>query len=313
MRKGLMFGSAALAAFASATSTARAAEGLPLPEQEWSFDGAFGTFDREALQRGLQVYREVCAACHGLEYIAFRNLADLGYNEDEIKAFAAEYTIVDGPNDEGEMFERAGTPADYFPSPFPNEKAAAASNNGAAPPDLSLIAKARAGAANYTHALLTGYEGQVSDDALQIIFAQETQKREEKYKADLEDYERRLEAYEDKVADGEEAKKPTPPVEPQPVTSIDDLGLSDTSNFNAYFPGYGIAMAAPLFEDGVAYADGTAATVDQMARDVSHFLMWTAEPKLENRKGMGLKVLIFLVVFTGVLYAVKRKVWADVH
>ncbi len=252
MRKGLIFGLAALAAIATASSAARAAgEGPALPHVEWSFDGPFGTYDRRAMQRGLQVYREVCAGCHSLKYIAFRDLTDLGYNEDEIKAIAAEYTVTDGPNDEGEMFERPGRPSDYFPSPFPNEKAAAASNGGAAPPDLSLMAKARMGGPTYIHALLTGYEDPPAD-----------------FPGD---------------------------------------------NYNLYFPGNQIAMASPLFEDGVSYADGTPATVDQMAKDVSHFLMWTAEPKMEDRKGMGIKVLIFLVVFTGVLYAAKRKVWADLH
>jgi ubiquinol-cytochrome c reductase cytochrome c1 subunit len=254
MRKGLIFGIAALAAIASASThqPVRAAEETtPLPEVHWSFDGPFGTFDRAAMQRGLQVYREVCSVCHSLKYVAFRNLADLGYNEDERKAIAAEYTVTDGPNDDGEMFERPGEPSDYFPSPFPNEKAAAAANGGAAPPDLSLMAKARVGGATYIYALLTGYED--------------------------------------------------PPA--------DFTG----SNYNVYFPGHQIAMAAPLFEDGVAYADGTPATVEQQARDVAHFLMWAAEPKMEDRKAMGLKVLIFLVVFTGVLYAVKRKVWKDVH
>ncbi len=255
MRKGLMLGIAALAAIASANLSgpaSAAVQTVPLPKVEWSFDGAFGTFDRAAMQRGLQVYREVCAGCHGLKYIAFRNLADLGYNEDEIKAIAAEYTVVDGPNDEGEMFEREGRPSDYFPSPFPNERAAAAANNGAAPPDLSLMAKARAGGATFIYALLTGYD--------------------------------------------------EPPAD-----------FPEGANYNTYFPGNQIAMAQPLYEDGVTYADGTPATVEQQAKDLAHFLMWTAEPKLEDRKGMGIKVLIFLVVFTGVLYAAKRKVWADVH
>ncbi|GAB4236784.1 MAG: cytochrome c1 [Kiloniellaceae bacterium] len=254
MRKGLISGLAALAATLSVTASGAALaaeEAAPLPKVEWSFDGPFGTYDRAALQRGLQVYREVCAGCHSLKYIAFRELDDLGYNEDELKAIAAEYTVVDGPDDEGEMFERPGRPSDYFPSPFANDKAAAASNGGAAPPDLSLMAKARVGGPTYIYALLTGYEDPPADFA--------------------------------------------------------------GDNYNLYFPGHQIAMAAPLFEDGVAYADGTPATVDQMARDVSHFLMWTAEPKLEDRKGMGIKVLIFLVVFTGVLYAAKRKIWSDVH
>ena len=236
-----------------------AAEAVPIPSQDWSFDGIFGTFDRAALQRGFQVYQEVCAACHSLRLIAFRNLGGvngtgLGYSEDEVKAFAAEYTVIDGPDDDGEMFEREARPSDRFPSPFPNDKAAAAAMGGAVPPDLSLMAKARAGGPDYIHALLIGYED--------------------------------------------------PPA---------DFELLDGLSYNAYYPGHQIAMAAPLVEDSVEYADGTAATVDQMARDVSHFLMWTAEPSLEERKQMGIKVLLFLIVFTGLLYAVKRKVWADLH
>lgn len=257
MRKGLVFGLAGLAAVAALSSAGPAVaaeETIALPEVEWSFDGPFGTYDRHALQRGLQVYREVCSVCHSLKYIAFRNLEDLGYNEDQIKTIAAEYIITDGPDDEGEMFERPGQPSDYFPSPFPNEKAAAAANGGAAPPDLSLMAKARAGGPTYIHALLTGYEEAPSD-----------------------------------------------------------FDLSPGSNYNLYFPGHQIAMAQPLYEDSVEYADGTPATIDQMSSDVSHFLMWAAEPKLEDRKHTGIKVLIFLVVFTGVLYAAKRKVWKDVH
>jgi ubiquinol-cytochrome c reductase cytochrome c1 subunit len=257
MRKGLFIGLAALAATAcvsAAGPAAAAEEGVELPQLEWSFDGPFGTFDRHAMQRGLQVYREVCSTCHGLKYVAFRNLADLGYDEEEVKAIAAEYTITDGPNDEGEMFERPGRPSDYFPEPFPNERAAAAANGGAVPPDLSLMAKARADGPNYVHALLTGYE--------------------------------------------------------EPPAGFE---LAEGTNYNAYFPGHQIAMPQPLYDDGVAYADGTPASVDQTSADVTHFLMWAAEPKLEARKHTGIKVLIFLVVFTGVLYAAKRKVWKDVH
>jgi ubiquinol-cytochrome c reductase cytochrome c1 subunit len=235
-------------------TTAKAAEGVALPKHDWSFAGILGTFDRAALQRGLQVYREDCASCHSLKYIAFRNLADLGYNEEEIKAFAAEATVVDGPDDDGEMFERAGRPSDYLPSPFPNAKAAAAANNGAEPPDLSLMAKARKGGPDYIYALLTGY------------------------------------------AD--------PP---------EGFDLLEELNYNKFFPGHQIAMAPPLFEGVVEYADGTEATVEQMAHDVATFLMWTAEPKLEVRKAWGVKVMIFVLVLTVLLYFVKRKVWADVH
>jgi ubiquinol-cytochrome c reductase cytochrome c1 subunit len=233
---------------------AQAAEGAALPARDWSFTGIFGKFDRGAMQRGFQVYREVCSGCHSLRLIAFRNLEALGYGEDDIKAIAAEYTVEDGPDEEGEMFERAALPSDRIPSPFPNAKAAAAANNGAAPPDLSLMIKARDGGADYVHGLLTGYA--------------------------------------------------EPP---------EDRELLEGQSYNLYFPGNTTAMAEPLFEDAVEYDDGTPATVEQMASDVVTFLAWTAEPEMEDRKRMGIKVMLFLLIFTGVLYACKRKVWADLH
>jgi len=231
-----------------------AEEGIEIPEQEWSFHGIFGYYDRAAAQRGLQVYREVCSGCHSLDYIAFRNLADLGYSEDEIKAFSAQAMITDGPDNTGEMFEREGRASDYFPSPFPNAQAAAAANNGAAPPDLSLMAKARFGGADYIYALLTGYE--------------------------------------------------------EPPAGFE---LLDGQNYNKYFSGHRIAMAQPLYDDSVTYADGTEASLEQMAHDVSVFLAWTAEPEMEQRKRAGIKVILFLIVLTGLFYAVKRKVWSDLH
>lgn len=240
--------------FGLAAAPGQAAEGIAIPERSWSFDGAFGSYDRAAMQRGFQVYREVCAGCHGLKRVAFRNLSDLGYNVDEIKAVAAEYDIQDGPNDEGEMFTRSGIPADRFPSPFPNDNAARASNGGALPPDLSLITKARTGGGNYIFALMTGY-----------------------------------------------------------VDPPGDFELLEGLNYNAYFPGHQIAMASPLFEDSVEYADETPATIDQMSSDVAHFLTWAADPHMEARKGMGLKVIIFLLIMTGLFYASKRKIWADLH
>jgi ubiquinol-cytochrome c reductase cytochrome c1 subunit len=242
------------AVFALGLNTAEAAEGLDIPEREWSFSGVFGAFDRAELQRGFQVHKEVCAGCHSLNFIAFRNLADLDFSEEEIKAIASEYTVIDGPDDEGEMFERAGRPSDYWPAPFPNDKAAAAANNGAVPPDLSVVIKARVNGPNYLHALMIGY--------------------------------------------GE------PP---------DDVEVLEGLSYNPYFPGGQIAMPPPLLEDAVEYGDGTVASVEQMATDVTAFLMWAAEPNLEARKKMGIKVMIFLLVFTGVLYAAKRKVWADLH
>ncbi len=230
-----------------------AGDAVKLPSYDWSFEGVFGTYDKASMQRGLQVYKDVCAGCHSLDLVAMRNLLDLGYSADEVKAFAADYTVEDGPNGEGEMFERAGKPSDYFPNPFPNEQAAAASNSGKAPPDLSLMAKARVGGPTYIRALLTGYED-------------------------------------------------TP----------EGLDIED-GMYNKYFPGHQIAMASPLYEEAVEYSDGTPATIDQMAADVSHFLMWAAEPKLEARKSTGIKVMIFLIIFTLVMYAAKRKVFAKVH
>lgn len=233
---------------------ASAAEGVAIEAQDWSFDGAFGTFDRAALQRGFQVYQNVCASCHGLKYVAYRNLAQLGYSEDEIKAVAAEKQVTDGPNDEGEMFERPGLPSDRFVSPFPNDNAARFANRGALPPDLSLIVDARAGGADYLYGLLVGYQ-----DA------------------------------------------------PAGVT------VPDGMYYNTGFAGHQIAMPPPLFPDGVTYGDNTPATVAQQARDVTTFLAWASEPNLEQRKRAGVMTVLFLLVFTGLLYATKRKIWAAVH
>ena len=228
--------------------------GQELIQHHWPFEGVFGHFDRAAAQRGLQVYREVCSACHSLKYIAFRNLAELGYSDDEIKAIAAQYQITDGPNDQGEMFQRPGKPADIFPPPFANDQAARASNNGALPPDLSLITKAREGGANYVFSLLQGFH-----DA--------------------------------------PAGETGPP----------------GTYYNVYFPSHWIGMPPPLSDGQVTYADGTKASVEQMASDVANFLTWAGEPTLEARKQTGLKVMLFLIVLTGLLYATKRKVWAHLH
>ncbi|MEP2988747.1 MAG: cytochrome c1 [Parasphingorhabdus sp.] len=227
---------------------------------KFNSDGPLGKFDRQQLQRGFQVYKEVCAACHSLRLVAFRNLEDLGYNEDEVKAIAANWAIqtpaVDP--DTGEMSTRPPLPADKFPKPFANDVAAGAANNNAIPPDLSLITKARTGGAPYLYSLLTGYQ--------------------------------------DPPADLPEASQPGP-------------GL----HYNPYFANLNLAMASPLVaDDQVTYSDGTNATIDQMAKDVSAFLIWTAEPKLENRKQLGWAVIGFLLIATLLGYLSFRSIWADV-
>lgn len=234
-----------------AAPQSQAAEDAPTPPaQEWSFQGMTGTYDKAALQRGFQVYREVCAACHGLSRVAYRNLSDLGYNEDQIKAVAGEVMIMDGPNDEGEMYERPGRPSDRFKSPFANEQAARYANNGAYPLDLSLIAKARHNGADYIHALLTGYKD-----------------------------------------------------------APEGFELSEGMYYNEYFAGHQIAMAPPLSEGQIMFADETEGTVAQMAHDVATFLTWAAEPHQDRRKMMGVKVLLFLIVLSALMYGVKKKIW----
>lgn len=253
MKKSLILG--IVAACTLLTAPLGAAEGEALRSVHWSFDGIFGHYDRAALQRGLQVYKEVCSACHSLRLIAYRNLRDLGYSEAQVKAFAAQYQVQNAdPNDQGEMFQRPAKPSDYFVGPFPNAEAARAANGGALPPDLSLIEKAREGGASYVYSILTGFT---------------------------------------KAPPG--FKKP------------------DTLYYNKYFPGHLIAMPPPLSDGAVTYSDGTKATVDQMAYDVANFLAWTSSPKLEIRKETGLKVMLFLIVMTGLLIAVKKKIWAKVH
>lgn len=224
------------------------------PAQSWSFSGPFGSYDRAALQRGFQVYKDVCAGCHSLRHVYYRDLAALGYNEDEIKAIAASVEVQDGPNDQGEMFTRPGRPYDRFKSPFPNDNAARAANNGAFPPDLSVITKARPHGHDYLYALLTGYK--------------------------------------------------EPPA---------DMKMTEGMTYNTAFAGHQIAMPAPLSEGSLEYKDGTKPTIQQMAKDVTTFLAWAAEPEMEERKRLGYKVLLFLVVLTGVLYAAMRRVWSRVH
>lgn len=245
--------SAAVVAAALAAPQARAQE-EQLRHPGWSFEGAFGTFDPAARQRGFQVYREVCSACHSMSLLHYRNLEDIGFSEDQVKAIAASVQVTDGPNDNGDMFQRPGKPYDEFKSPFPNDQAARTANGGALPPDLSLIIEAREGGPDYVFSILTGF----SD----------------------------------------------PPA---------GMKMMQGMYYNKYFAGHQIAMPPPLTPDRVTYADGTKATLDQEAHDVATFLAWAAEPNLEVRKQMGIKVLIFLLVLSALLYAVKRKVWRDLH
>lgn len=226
----------------------------PVPNHAFSFDGLFGTVDRASAQRGFLVYKQVCANCHAMRLLSYRNLQAIGLSEAEVRAIAAEITVNDGPNDAGEMFERPARLSDRFRSPHPNEAAARAANNGAHPPDLSVITKARDRGADYIRALLLGYED------------------------------------------------PPPGVQ-----------MGDGMNYNKWFAGHQIAMAQPLYPDSVDYPDGTSATLDQLATDVTTFLAWAAEPELEARKSMGVRVLVFLTILGGLAYAVKRRVWADLH
>lgn len=237
----------------TSTKVIAAGEALPPPNANFSFNSMLGRIDKQAAVRGFQVYKEVCSACHSMKQLSYRNLLEIGLTEEQIREIAATFTVTDGPNDEGQMFERPARIADKFRRPFPNEQAARAANNGAYPPDLSVITKARKDGANYVHALLTGY------------------------------------------------KDPPPGVV-----------VGDGMNYNPWFAGGQIAMGPVLNDDQVEYTDGTKATVDQMSRDVTTFLAWAAEPEMEKRRDMGIKVLIFLAILGGLVYAVKRRIWADV-
>jgi ubiquinol-cytochrome c reductase cytochrome c1 subunit len=245
------------------------------PMVAWSFGGFFGTFDTAQLQRGYQVYKEVCSNCHSMNLVAFRNLGDEGgphFNSDEVKALAAGYTVTDGPNDAGNTFQRTGRPSDYFLAPFANPQAAAASNGGGIPPDLSVVAKARAAERGLLWSLVdffTGYQEAGTDyiHALLIGFSD-----------------------------------PPPGVKIPPGTYYNPYFLNAIS----------LKMPPPLMDGLVKYSDGSPATVDQYAKDVSAFLMWTAEPHLVDRKEIGFRVFIFLIVFAVLMYATKRKVWANV-
>ena len=258
----------------------QAAEGGPKPPQlSWSFSGPFGKFDRAQLQRGFKVYKEVCASCHGANLVAFRNLSQPGgpeFTPGQVAALAATYQIKDGPNEQGEMFDRPGRPADRFPSPFPNEQAARAAQGGAYPPDFSVLAKART--------YVRGFPMFVVD-----IFTQYQEQGPDYIHALLTGYK-------------------------EPPAGFP--ALLPGQNFNEYMPGHLIAMPKPISDGQVEYPKGpdgkspVPETVDQYARDVAAFMVWMAEPHLEQRKRLGLQVMAFLVIFAGLLYYTKKKVWS---
>ncbi len=260
MRKLLVTGAIALASLATGAVAIAAGTTPHPPHRHWHFQGPFGTYDRAAAQRGYQVYAEVCAACHSMSLMAYRNLMELGLTEAQVKGLIKDIQVPD-LNDDGAPIERPAKLSDRFKKPFPNEAAAAADNNGKAPPDLSVIVKAREGGPDYIHALLTGYV----------------------------------------------------PYEKLTPEQIKEFAVTKDDNFNTYFPGHKIAMAPPLADDKVTYADGTKATLSQEAADVTEFLAWASEPHMEDRKKTGVRVILFLLALAGLMYAVKRTVWADKH
>ena len=223
---------------------------------DWSFKGIFGTFDRASLQRGYQVYQEVCSGCHSVQHLSYRNLSEKGgpeFSDEEAKAIAAQFEVEDGPNSDGEMFMRAGRLSDTFVKPYPNVEASTAANGGAYPPDMSVLTKARKGGADYIYSVLMGYE---------------------------------------------EA--------PQ------GFELEEGVYYNKYMDGNKIKMANPLSDDLITYADGTSSTVSQMSKDVTTFLTWAAEPHLESRHKMGLKVIIYLIIFTVLIYLSMKRLWSRI-
>ena len=222
----------------------------------WSFKELTGKFDRASLQRGFQVYKEVCASCHSMQYLSYRNLGEPGGPEftlEEVKAIAASVEIEDGPDSQGEMFTRPGKPSDKFKSPYPNVEASTVANGGAYPPDMSVLVKARPGGADYMYSVLMGYE--------------------------------------------------EPPA---------GMKLDDGVYYNKYMIGQKIKMASPLSEGIVEYSDGTEATMDQMAKDVTTFLAWAAEPELEERHRVGFKVIIYLILLTILVYLSMKKIWSRI-
>ena len=224
---------------------------------DWTFKGLFGKYDRASLQRGYQVYTEVCAACHSMQYLSYRNLAEPGgpeFTEDEAKFIAASFEVLDGPNNDGEMFLRPAKLSDKFVMPYDNSEAAKAANGGAYPPDMSVLAKARKGGADYIYSLLLGYEDPPSD-----------------------------------------------------------VKLDDGVYYNKFMYGNKIKMPVPLSDGLIEYNDGTPATEEQMAKDVTTFLMWSAEPHLETRHKTGLRVILYLIILSILVFLTMKKIWSRIE
>ena len=243
--------------FVGVSFSSNSAEKVEYLKTDWSFKGLFGKFDRVSLQRGYQVYTEVCASCHSMKYLSYRNLAEKGgpeFSEAEVKAIAASFEVTDGPNADGEMFQRPGKLSDKFVMPYDNVKAAQAANGGAYPPDMSVLVKARGGGVDYIYSLLQGYEDAPSG-----------------------------------------------------------MTLDEGVHYNKFMYGNKIRMAAPLSDGLIEYGDGTEATVEQMSKDVTTFLMWAAEPHLESRHQMGFKAIMYLIILTILVYFSMKKIWSRIE
>jgi ubiquinol-cytochrome c reductase cytochrome c1 subunit len=278
LRKGIALAALGLA-LVSGPALAAGSQ-APLKHAEFSFEGPFGKFDQAQLQRGYKVYREVCASCHSMDLVFFRNLGQKGgpfydpkypnpNDNPYVKAIAAEYQINDLDSETGDVVQRPGVPADRFPNPFPNEAAARASNGGAMPPDLSVITKARHHGTHYVYSLLSGYK--TPPKGLTVAAGQ----------------------YYNPYMAG-------------------DLTAFWTGSHDDVPPGGFIAMPPQLEPDKVTFDDGTKSTIDQQAKDVAAFLTWAAEPKAEERKSFGLAAMIYLLIFAGLLYASYRRIWRNV-
>lgn len=225
-----------------------------LPKHDWTFKGITGTFDKSALQRGYKVYREVCSGCHSMKLLYYRDLIDIGFSKEQVAVIASDYSVIDGPDEEGAMYERPGKTSDKFVGPYSNDQEARASNNGALPPDLSVITKSKINGVDYIYNLLIGYS-----------------------------------------------------------EAPNDMEIGEGMYFNKWVSGNQIAMAPPLGDEYVDYDDGTPNNLSQLAEDVVTFLAWSAEPELEVRKNLGIKVILFFIIFGFLVFLAKQKLWKDIH